>query len=152
MYALTHLQATKGTWYWAVHFKRRGQTYYRRFYEPKYGGSQAARKAAIAWRDEQLAQAKALTMVEFCQQQRSHNTSGVPGVHFLTSTAQPQGIWQAKLKLGGKAVHKSFSVRKHGWQSAYEQACAAREQMLAAAQDRPYLYDKLAKRMAGKTA
>lgn len=58
MYALTHLQATKGTWYWAVHFKRRGQTYYRRFYEPKYGGSPAARKAAIAWRDEQPARVK----------------------------------------------------------------------------------------------
>ena len=73
-------------------------------------------------------------------------------MHFLTTASQPHGIWQAKLKLEGKAKHKSFSVLKYGWQSAYEQACAAREQMLAAAQDKPYLYDPLAKRIASKSS
>lgn len=67
MYALTRLQAEKGTWYWAVHFKRRGQLHYRRFYDPKYGGSALAKKAAIEWRDQQLASIEALSMVEFCQ-------------------------------------------------------------------------------------
>jgi hypothetical protein len=150
MYAIVHLQAQSGTWYWAVHFSRRGRMHYRRFYEPQYGGSAAARKAAIAWRDEQLAKTDALTLVEFCQQKRSHNTSGVAGVHFLTSARQPQGIWQAKLKLGGISRSKSFSVRQHGWQEAYDMAVAAREQLLATADDRPYLYDKLAKRVAAK--
>lgn len=154
MYALTRLQADKGAWYWGVHFRRNGQPHYRRFYDTKYGGNRAARKAAIAWRDERMAITPVLTMVQFCQQKRSHNTSGVPGVHFLTSPAQPQGYWQAKLKLGGKARHKSFSVLKHGWQNAYEQAVAAREQMLAQAQaqDRPYLYDELAKKVAAKAS
>lgn len=150
MYAITRQQANKGTWYWAVHFSRRGQMICRRFYDPKHGGNAAAKHAAIAWRDEQMATTQSLSMVEFCQQKRSNNTSGVPGVHFLTSASQPHGIWQAKLKLAGKAKHKSFSVLKHGWQSAYEQAVAAREQMLAAAQDRPYLYDKLAKQVEAK--
>lgn len=126
--------------------------HYRRFYETKYGGSAAARKAAIAWRDEQMALIPAMTMVEFCQHRRSHNTSGVPGVHFLTSAAQPHGIWQAKLKLGGKSRSKSFSVLQYGWQGAYEMAVAAREQLLATADDRPYLCDTLAKRVAAKVA
>lgn len=95
-----------------------------------------------------MAQTKALSMVEFCQHKRSHNTSGVPGVHFLTSPRQPLGFWQAKLKLEGTGKTKTFSVLKHGYQPAYEMAVAAREQMLAMAQDRPYLYDPLAKRVA----
>ena len=86
--------------------------------------------------------------MEFCQQKRSNNQSGVPGVHFLKPDSQPQGIWQAKLKLGGKGRYKSFSVRTYGERGAYELAVAARQDMLASAQDRLYLYDKLAKRMA----
>ena len=124
--------------------------HYQRFYEPKYGGSAPAKKAAIAWRDEQLAQTQALTLVEFCQQKRSHNQSGVAGVHFLKPPRQPEGIWQAKLKLAGKARHKSFSVRLHGYERAYEMAVAARHDLLvqAQAQDHLYLYDPHAKRVA----
>ncbi len=104
-----------------MNFQRRGKMYARRFTEPKHGGSAGAKKAAIAWRDAQLAQAQALTMVEFCQQKRSNNTSGVPGVHFLKSAAQPEGIWQAKLTLGGgKYWSKSFSVLANGNQVAYD--------------------------------
>jgi hypothetical protein len=148
MYAITRQQATSGTWYWAVHFSRRGQMHYRRFYEPMYGGSKAARQAAIEWRDAQLAEARTLTLVEFCRQQRSNNTSGVPGVHFLVSPRQPEGIWQAKLKIDRKSKSQSFSVRKFGYQGAYDLAVAARESLLAAAQDRPYLVAEVAKRMA----
>jgi len=149
MYAIVHLQAQhSGTWYWAVHFSRRGRLYSRRFYEPKYGGKANARRAAIAWRDEQLAKAQALSLLDFCQQKRSNNTSGVAGVHFLKPASQPEGIWQAKLKLGGKYVSKSFSVQKHGDRQAYELAIAAREQMLASTPDRPYVYDTVAKRFA----
>ncbi len=152
MYAVYRLRADKGAWYWGVNFSRRGKMHYKRFYDTKYGGSPAARKAAIAWRDEQLAVIPALTMVAFCQHRRSHNTSGVPGVHFLTSPSQPQGIWRAKRKLGGKSRSKTFSVLKHGWQGAYELAVAAREQLLAVADDRLYLHDALSKRMACKVA
>ena len=153
MYALTRQQAIpQGTWYGCVHFSRRGQMHTKRFYDPKYGGNAGAKKAAIAWRDEQLAKTRALSMVEFCQHKRSHNTSGVPGVHFLVTPRQPLGVWQAKLKLEGKAKTKTFSVLKHGYQPAYDMAVAAREQMLATAPDRPYLYDPLAKWVAAKTA
>lgn len=146
MYALRRQQAPQGTWYWAVHFMRRGQRVYRRFYEPRHGGSTLARKAALAWRDEQLAKTPVLGIVEFCAQKRHNNTSGVPGVHFLTSPRQPQGIWQAKLKIGGKAHHKSFSVRLHGDRPAFEMAVAARLEMLAQAANQPYLKHPTARR------
>ncbi|MDP2322978.1 MAG: AP2 domain-containing protein [Gammaproteobacteria bacterium] len=142
------MQAKQGTWYWGVHFSRRGQLHHKRFYFPKYGGSAKARAAAIAWRDEQLAKISALTMVQFCQQVRDNNTSGVPGVHFLASPRQPQGIWQAKLKLGGRAQCKSFSVRKYGFSAAYAMAVAARQNMLTEADDAPYLHDRVALRAA----
>lgn len=125
--------------------------HYRRFYERKYGGSAQALQAAIAWRDQQLTKAKVLTVVEFCRQERSNNTSGVPGVHFLAPAAQPQGIWQAMLRLdGSRRISKTFSVQKYGYQRAFEQAVAARDDMLAHAEDRPYLKDSLAKRIAVK--
>ncbi len=81
-------------WYWVVNFSRRGVHHYRRFYDPKHGGSDAARQAAIAWRDQKLAVAKVLSVLEFCQQKRSNNSSGVPAVHLLTPAVQPEGIWQ----------------------------------------------------------
>lgn len=148
-YAIKRLQATKGTWYWCVHFSRNGQRHYRRFYEPKYGSSRPARQAAIAWRDEQLTKTKVLGVLEFCQKMRGNNRSSVPGVHFLTPPVQPEGIWQAKLKLAdGTCTTKTFSVRKHGERKAFGLAVAARREMIERAQDRPYLYDPLAMRLA----
>ena len=97
MYAINRRQAARGTWYWVVHFHRAGRLYSQRFYEPKHGGTVAARRAAIAWRDEKLAEIKALSILEFCELKRGNNTSGVTGVHFLTPARQPEGIWQARL-------------------------------------------------------
>ena len=151
MYALSHLQTSIGTWHWSVAFGRAGKGYRRTFADIKHGGSAAARKAALAWRDKQLSKLAALTIVEFCQQQRSNNTSGVPGVHFLRPKRQPLGIWQAKIKLEGKARHKSFSVLKHGHAGAFKKAVAARKDLLAQADDRLYLKDRTAKRLAPKS-
>ena len=152
-YALKHQQADKGTWYWAVDFSRHGRHYYRRVYEPKYGGSQAARVAALTWRDERLVEVKALGILEFCQKKRTSNRSGEPGVHFLSPPAQPEGIWQAKLKLAdGTCRTKTFSVRRHGHQAAYDMAVAARHEMLRRARDRPYVHDALARQFAARQA
>jgi hypothetical protein len=71
----------------------------------------------------------------------------VAGVHFLVSSAQPLGFWQAKLKLAGQRVrYKSFSVLRYGKRRAYEMAVQAREAMLAQADDTPYLYSQVAMR------
>ena len=150
VYALTRLQAEQGTWYWAVHFKREGQLHYRRFYDPKYGGPTKSKKAAVAWRDEQLAKVPVLTKLEFCRQLRDNNTSGVPGVHFLAPARQPMGIWQARLKLNGVGRTKSFSVKKHGHELARTLAIRARQALLEAADDTLYLRDKVAIKKAGR--
>lgn len=113
------------------------------------GGSKNAKAAAIAWRDAQLASIKALTMIDFHQQKRSNNVSGVPGVHFHKIPAQPLGFWQANIKSSdGKRVAKSFSVRKFGEREAFRLAVAARSELLAKVENRPYLYDAAAKRLS----
>jgi hypothetical protein len=73
----------------------------------------------------------------------------VAGVHFLRAGAQPQGFWQAKLKLGdGTQKTKNFSVAKHGEHEAYKLAVEARRQMLKSIADRLYLHDPLAIKLA----
>jgi hypothetical protein len=149
VYAITRLKAALNAWYWAVNFRRRGKLYSKRFYDLKHGGSKKSLTAAIVWRNRSLARAKILTYREFHQQKRSNNTSGVPGVHFLKSTRQPQGVWQARIKLrDGRKIHKTFSVRKFGWQRALERAVAARAKMLFLVEDRPYIKHPTAKRFA----
>lgn len=148
-YAIKRLQHDKGAWYWVVNFSRRGQRHSRRFYDTAHGGSRGARRAAIAWRDQKLAEVDVLGVLEFCQTKRSNNTSGVPGVHFLRPANQPEGIWQARLKLAdGTKMIRTFSVRKYGEREAFRLAVLARTEMLGKAEDRPYLYDPLAKRLA----
>jgi hypothetical protein len=113
------------------------------------GSTAAARRAAIAWRDATLIEAKTLGILEFCERRRGNNTSGVAGVSFSKSSRQPDGIWQARLKLdGGKTLTKSFSVRLYGKRKAFALAVSARRRMLASAQDRPFVHHALAKRVA----
>ena len=151
MYSIKRLQSLpSGTWCWRVTISRAGKRYSRGFYDPMYGGSGSAKRVAIAWRDQQLASIKALGILDFCQFKRSNNTSGTPGVSFFTPKRKPEGIWQARLKLeGGPTRTKSFSVRTHGWERARRLAVTARQQMLAEAEDRPYVYAKEAKAAAG---
>lgn len=151
MYAIYHRQTGIGTWFWSVTFRRAGKEYRRNFPDIKHGGSAMAHEAAKAWREKQLATVAALTIVEFCKHQRSNNTSGVPGVHFLRPGRQPLGVWQARIKLEGKSRHKSFSVLKHGYQRGFEMAVAAREDLLGEADDRLYLKSRTAKRLAPKS-
>ncbi len=151
MYAITRLKAARNAWYWAVHFRRRGRIHYKRFYDLKHGGEKKALAVAVAWRDRQLAQTKILTYREFHAQRRSNNTSGVAGVHFVKSAAQPNGAWQAKIKLpDGRKITKSFAVLKFGRRQAFEHAVAARLSMLALIDDRPYLYHATARKFAAK--
>jgi len=83
----------------------------------------------VAWRDSVSAKLDVLTLREFHEQKRSNNSSGVPGVHFLKTSRQPDGVWQALLKLpNGKRASKTFSVRKFGRREAVlRSALAARQ-------------------------
>ncbi len=68
-------------------------------------------------------------------------------MHFHTISAQPLGFWQATIRFqDGKRIAKSFSVRKFGRREALKHAIAARRDMLAMVDDRPYLYDPIAKK------
>lgn len=149
MYAIRRHRAAKNAWCWRVNFRRRGKYYSKTFYDLTCGGSKEAKAAAIAWRDEQLATIKALTLIEFHQQKRSNNLSGVPGVHFHKTPAQPLGFWQANIKTNdGKRAATSFSVRKYGEREAFRLAIAARSELLARVENRPYLAHPEAKRLS----
>ncbi len=152
-YAIARLKAADNAWLWRVHFRRRGTLHAKSFYDLKLGGSERALQAAKTWRDRMLAKAKVFTHREFHMQRRSNNTSGVPGVHFLRKVLQPLGVWQAKIKLpNGRAITKSFSIRRFGRSEAYRLAVAARAEMLKLIDQQPYLYDETAKRFAVKQA
>lgn len=139
-----------GQWFWAAYVRRRGRLHYRRFYDAKYGGSDEARRAAIAWRDVTLANVQVLTVREFNQRTRSNSRSGVPGVHFRKNDRQPIGAWRATLKLpnGGKRLSETFSIKKLGDREAFRQAVAARERMLSLVSRAAYVKDAVAKEFA----
>lgn len=149
MYAIRRGKAAIKAWYWAVSFRRRGKPYTKVFYDLSCGGNRKALALAIAWRDEKLAELETFTVLEFHQQRRSNNVSGVPGVHFHQTAVQPLGFWQANIKLGdGRRVARSFSVKKFGAKEAFKLAVAARLELLRLVDDRPYLKDSVAKRFA----
>ena len=149
MYAIRRHRAAIKAWSWRVRFSRRGIMYSKSFYDLACGGSKAAKAQAIAWRDQQLAKLEVLTLVEFHQQKRSNNLSGVPGVHFHKPRRQPLGFWQAKIRLhDGKSVTKSFSVRRHGYEAAFDLAVAARIDLLERVENRLFLRHPVAKRLA----
>jgi hypothetical protein len=151
MYAIYRRQTSKGSLLWMVNFRRVGKDYRRGFPDIKHGGSAKAKKAAIAWRDAQLARAPVLTILDFAERPRSNNTSGVGGVHFLRPARQPEGIWQARLKVKGYKIRfKTFSVLKYGYSGALKLAVAGRKQLLAEARNSLYLRNSTAKRMAPK--
>lgn len=149
MYAISRHRAAINAWCWRVRFSRRGVMYSNSFYDLACGGTKKAKVLAVAWRDEQLAILDALSLRDFHQQKRSNNLSGVPGVHFHKSEAQPDGFWQAKIRYhDGKVEAKSFSVRKFGNQDAFRLAVAARTELLAKVENRPFLHDPMAKRLS----
>ncbi len=149
MYAIRRHRAAIKAWCWRVRFSRRGIMYAKTFYDLACGGSKKAKAQAIAWRDERLAELKALTVLEFHKQKRSNNVSGVPGVHFHKRPEQPLGFWQAKIRFhDGKSRAKSFSVLKFGEKDAYRLAVAARSDLLESVKNGPYLHHPVAKQLA----
>ena len=151
IYAISRIQSKPGSkwWCWSVMFSRAGRVCYKTFYDVKRGGSEQALADAIVWRDAQLLAVKALSMREFCEIKRTSNQSGVPGVQFIRPKGQPLGSWQARLKMpDGKSIHKTFAVKKYGERGAFELAKVAREKMLDAVDDKPFLHHVEAKLFA----
>ena len=115
------------------------------------GGPEKSLAAAIAWRDAQLSQIDVLSNHEFRRSHRASNTSGAPGVLFIRPKSQPEGSWQAKIKLpSGKSIAKTFSVKKHGERGAFRLAVAAREALLQHVVDKPFLFHPTTQAFATK--
>lgn len=144
-YGVSAIQAE----YWRVAFSREGKQRQKTFYFLKLGGRDAAYAAAVAWRDAELQKQPAMTIKAFATLRRSNNISGVPGVTFLRSPSQPAGFWQAGLTLkDGSRLRKSFAVGTLGHREAYRLAVQARLEMVAAAQDRPFVRNPYAQKVA----
>jgi hypothetical protein len=153
MYAIVRNKAAKNAWFWAVHFKRAGKLYYRCFYDLKHGGENLALRAAIIWRDARLKKVPVLTVRQFHARKRSNNTSSATGVHLVRSALQPDGAWQAMIKLpDGRRPSKSFSIRKYGNAKAFALAKKARKAMLELIDAGPYLKHPTAKTMARRAS
>jgi hypothetical protein len=75
-----------------VCFIRRATKFPKNFFDGTLGGSRKALAAAIAWRNRTIAKLEVVTLRQFCAIKRSNNTSGVPGVHFLKTRAQPMAL------------------------------------------------------------
>ena len=149
MYAIRRHRAAINAWCWKVDFRRNGKGYAKTFYDLTCGGSRKAKAQAIAWRDKKLAEIKALMLVDFHQQRRSNNSSGVPGVHFHRTPVQPSGFWQAAIRFhDGKRMTRTFAVLKFGSKEAFRRAVAARTELLAMVENRPYLNDPVAKKLS----
>lgn len=149
MYAIHRYRVSLNAWGWRVSFTRRGKAYFKKFYDTACGGSKKAKAKAVAWRDKRLAELNAFTILEFRQQKRAHNTSGVTGVHLHKTPKQPLGYWRATLRVQGtnRIAAKTFSVRKFGYRGAFRLAVAARTELLAGVTNGPYVCDPLAKRL-----
>lgn len=148
MYAIRRHCAAKNAWCWRVRFSRRGTMYSKTFYDLACGGAKKAKAQAIAWRDAQLTKLKALTLLDLHKRKRSNNQSGMSGVHFHKTARQPLGFWQAKIRFhDGTRKARSFSVQKFGDKDAFCLAVAARAEMLAMVENRPFLHSQVAKRL-----
>lgn len=153
LYAISRIQAKPGIWCWSVAFRRRGHHYYKSFYDVRRGGPEQALAAAIAWRDAQLARVATLGMREFCRLRRTNNSSGVPGVQFVRRNSQPEGFWQARLKLSnGRELTKAFSVKRYGEREAFRLAVDARNSLLESIEDKPFVTHPLAKEFCARQA
>lgn len=153
MYAIKRLHSTRATRHWQVDFTRRRQRYSHCFHDSVYGSSDAALRAAVAWRDGMLAHIGALCVKELYQAKHSRNDSGVEGVQFRRSSRLPAGIWQAELKLAsGSWLRKSFSVSAHGRGKAFELAVAARKEMQRAVESNLVARALPAPQLAGQSS
>ena len=150
-YAITRVEARPGIWCWNVLFRRQGKAHIKGFHDIGRGGAEKSYAASLVWRNQQLSKTAFLTNREFRKKLRTSNRSGAPGVLFIRPKSQPDGSWQAKIKLpDGKSVARTFSVKKHGDREAYRLAVAAREALLLLVPDQPFLFHPTAKQHAKK--
>lgn len=132
-------QANMQNYYWQVELTRDGKKFRKKFSDVRCGGERAALKLAQAWRDKTIAEHPTMSLAQYCEIPRKHNTSGVPGVFLGKTTKRYKSgrvavfyEWVAKIPLGDKKVRMvRFSVNLYGSEEAKKRATAARQQGIA---------------------
>ena len=121
---------------WKVAVRRAGQYLHQYFTDSTYGGTAQALAAAMAWRDQTVAE---LTGADYAiwrrEWMRPTNSSGIVGVYRgliakkrgkrTVKLANWQAYWQ---NANGKRSTRSFSVNKYGEKEAKQMAISAREE------------------------
>ncbi len=121
LYAIKPL-SSGGRQGWSVEICRQGNEYRKCFTASRYGSTEAALQAAIAWRDETASTVKTMTLAAYCSIERRNNTSGHPGVYLmrtlkkdLSGSVRAHIAWEARSPTGIKPARKRrFSVEKYG--------------------------------------
>lgn len=138
--ARIRFEAQPGLGTWRVQVQRHGVTHAKRFPVLRHGSVEAARLAALAWREEVCANHPPRLRQEVVQQHRRNNTSGAPGVfRNCTKRRRPDGSlaiywhWEARTPEGMLPARKrAFSVARYGEAVAFELAKQARRDFVSA--------------------
>lgn len=123
---------------WRVSLRRHGRRFVKSFPDKKYRGRSKALAQARQYRNLIVSLYPPLTRAEFSNTLRKNNTSGVPGVSFVTYRYQlPNGrereasYWEAIWPTSpGSSARRRFSTAIYSYQRAFELACAARQREL----------------------
>ncbi len=122
---------------WLVQLQRQEKIYIKMFSDRLYGGKQKALKAALKFRDDTLA---LVSNYKYHYHRRSmvrrNNTSGIPGVGYYETIANPHtkhtavfwvAFWDDEF---GVRRQRKFSVSRYGELKAKKLAIAEREKRL----------------------
>lgn len=132
--------AQPGLGYWHVGILRQGITHAKGFPVLRHGSMDAAKLAAMAWRDEIFAMHPLPSRQVVVQRHRRNNTSGAPGVFRSCSrrtrsngTVAVYWHWEARTPEGVQpARKKAFSIARYGEALAFELAVRARHDFVSA--------------------
>lgn len=115
---------TRGWW---VRIRRKAHSCSKLFSDGVYGGTEAAKEAAIAWRDEMLRKHPPVR-VQAAERRDKRVKTGVKGLYVLfpkrTRGSMP-AICISILDKRGNHLTRSYSVRKWGLRKALWKACTA---------------------------
>lgn len=125
--------------YYRVMLTRNSVRFQKDFFANRNNGAENARKMAIAWRDQVIAENSPKKLADFCAALRSTNKTGVAGV--CRRVREYEGAdgkitehvsWKAVLPAADGTSHtKSFSVARFGEEAARQMALEARQAALA---------------------
>lgn len=125
------LDAPGDNWSWRVMVTRNRKSLCNKsFADKKYGGAEAALRAAIEYRDRLLARSEPARKKDRNQLLRRNNTTGLPGVCRCATKGRYYYVAQTLLP-DGTRLRRAFGVGKHGEERARELAVAEREKQLA---------------------